>query len=149
MTVYECKYAFSRSVVFDSLHPYGLQPARLLCPWNSPDKNPGVGCHTLLQGIFLTQRLNPFPLHLLHWQMGSLALALSGKPKCMKHHIKNSSILDSSYFYTQIGSYFKPWEIKLWSYLEGAFKYSKDLTETVTWRKYMLRITCYSSDSCF
>ena len=31
---------------------------RLLCPWNSPHKNTGVGCHFLLQGIFLTQGLN-------------------------------------------------------------------------------------------
>ena len=30
-------------------------PARLLCPWNLPDKNTGVGGHFLLQGIFLTQ----------------------------------------------------------------------------------------------
>ena len=29
--------------------------ARLLCPWDSPGKNTGVGCHFLLQGIFLTQ----------------------------------------------------------------------------------------------
>ena len=29
-------------------YPYGLWPARLLCPWNSPDKNIGVGCHVLL-----------------------------------------------------------------------------------------------------
>ena len=33
----------------------GLQPARLLCPWDSPSKNTGVSCHALLQGIFLTQ----------------------------------------------------------------------------------------------
>ena len=32
------------------------------CPWNSPGKNTGVGCHSLLQGIFPTQGLNP---HLL------------------------------------------------------------------------------------
>ena len=32
----------SRSVLSDSFQPYGLQPARLLCPWNSPDKNTGV-----------------------------------------------------------------------------------------------------------
>ena len=31
--------------------------ARLLCPWNSPGKNTGVGCHSLLQGIFPTWRL--------------------------------------------------------------------------------------------
>ena len=47
------------SVVWDSVQPYGLQPARLLCPWDSPGKNPGAGCHALLQGIFLTQGSNP------------------------------------------------------------------------------------------
>ena len=31
---------------------------RFLCPWDSPGKNTGVGCHALLQGIFLTQWLN-------------------------------------------------------------------------------------------
>ena len=36
----------------NSLGPDGLQPARLLCPWNSPDKDIGVGSHSLLQGIF-------------------------------------------------------------------------------------------------
>ena len=53
----------SRSVVSYSLRPHGLWPARLLCPWDSPDKNTGVDCHSLLQRIFLTQRSN---LGLLH-----------------------------------------------------------------------------------
>ena len=53
---------FSRYAVSDSLWPHGLQPARLLCLWNFPSKNTGVGCHFLLQGIFPTQGLNP---HLL------------------------------------------------------------------------------------
>ena len=34
----------------NSLQPYGLQRARLLCPWDSPGKNSGVGCHAFLQG---------------------------------------------------------------------------------------------------
>ena len=34
-------------------------------------KNTGVGCHALLQGIFLTQGSNSCLLHLLHWQVGS------------------------------------------------------------------------------
>ena len=34
-----------------------LLPARLLCLWNSPGKNTRLGCHALLQGIFLTQGL--------------------------------------------------------------------------------------------
>ena len=41
-----CKVA---SVVSDSVRPHGLQPTRLLRPWDSPGKNTGVGCHFLLQ----------------------------------------------------------------------------------------------------
>ena len=37
--------------------------ARLLCPWDSPSKTTGVGCQSLLQGIFLTQGSNPGLLH--------------------------------------------------------------------------------------
>ena len=40
----------SCSVVFSFLWPHGLQTTRLLCPWNSPGKNTGMGCHALLQG---------------------------------------------------------------------------------------------------
>ena len=39
--------------------PTLFDPARLLCPWDFPGRNTGVGCHFLLQGIFLTQGLNP------------------------------------------------------------------------------------------
>ena len=38
---------------------HGPQPARLLCPWDSPGKNTGVGYHTFLQGIFPVQGSNP------------------------------------------------------------------------------------------
>ena len=54
------------SVMSDSLTPHGLQPTRLLCPWDSPGKINRVGCHDLLQGIVLTQGLNPLLLCLLH-----------------------------------------------------------------------------------
>ena len=47
----------------DSLQLHGLYPARLLCPWNSPGKNTEVGCHSLLQRIFLVQEWNPSLLH--------------------------------------------------------------------------------------
>ena len=47
------------------------------CPWDSPGKDTGVGCHALLQGIFPTQGSN---LHLLHWQAGSLPLNHLGSP---------------------------------------------------------------------
>ena len=39
---------FSSSVVSDSLWTPGLQPTRLLCSWDFPGKNTGVGCHCLL-----------------------------------------------------------------------------------------------------
>ena len=57
---------FSRSVVSDSLRPHGLQPTRLLGPWDFPGENTGVGCHFLLQGICPTQGLSPHLLCLLH-----------------------------------------------------------------------------------
>ena len=41
--------------VSDSLWPCWVLPAWLLCPWDFPSKNIGVGCHVLLRGIFLIQ----------------------------------------------------------------------------------------------
>ena len=60
--------------------PMDHRPSRLLCPWDSPGKDTGLACHALLQGIFLTQGLNPWFLGLLHWQAGHLPLAPLGKP---------------------------------------------------------------------
>ena len=34
----------------NSVKPYGMQPTSLLCPWDSPGKNSGVGCHFLPLG---------------------------------------------------------------------------------------------------
>ena len=65
---------------FSHVRLNGLWPTRLLCPWDSPGMNTGVGCHALLQGIFSTQGSNPHLLGLLHWQVGSLPLAPPGKP---------------------------------------------------------------------
>ena len=65
-------------IQFNSLQLYGLKPIRLLCLWDFPSKNTGVGCHFLLQGIFPAQGLSPHLLHLLHWQAGSLALSHQG-----------------------------------------------------------------------
>ena len=45
--------------MLDSLRPPGLSPAKLLCPWDSPRMNTGMGCHVLLQGIVSTKGLNP------------------------------------------------------------------------------------------
>ena len=59
----------------DSSWSHRLQPARLLCPWDFPGKNTGVGCSFLFQGIFPPQGSH---LHLLHWQMESLPLGHQG-----------------------------------------------------------------------
>ena len=49
----------------------------LLCPWGSPDKNIGVGCHFLLQGIFPTQGSN---LSLPHCRQILYSLSHQGSP---------------------------------------------------------------------
>ena len=43
------KWKWSHSVVSESCWPHGLQPTRLLRPWDFPGKSTGVGCHRLLQ----------------------------------------------------------------------------------------------------
>ena len=68
---------WSCSVVPNSLRSHGLQPTRLLHPWNFPGKSTGVGCHFLLQGIFPTQGLNP---GLLHCRQMLYPLSYQGNP---------------------------------------------------------------------
>ena len=46
-----------------TLQPHGLQPNRLLCPWDFRGKCTGVCCQFLLQGIFLIQGSNSALLH--------------------------------------------------------------------------------------
>ena len=77
-----CKYCASAHSPShaDSLRPHGLQPSRLLCPWDFPGENTGVGCHLLLQGILPTQGLNPSLLPAtLHWQVDSSPLDPPGQ----------------------------------------------------------------------
>ena len=57
--------------------PVDYRFPRLLCPWDSPSKNTGVGCHFLFEGIFPTQGLN---LRLLFWQADSLPLSHMKSP---------------------------------------------------------------------
>ena len=68
-----------------TLRPHGLEPTRLLCPWDFPGKNTGVRCHALLQGIFPTQGWNPCLLRLLHWQVDSLPRNHLGSPYPLTH----------------------------------------------------------------
>ena len=84
VSLYELLFSKSKSenvkmlVVSDSLQPHGLWPTRLLCPWDSPGKKPGVGSHFLLQGIFLIQGLN---VDLPHCRQFLYHLSHQGNPK--------------------------------------------------------------------
>ena len=73
--MYKTSCLVAKSCLILRLH--GLEPTRLLCPWDFPCKNTGVGCYSLHQGIFLTQGSNS---GLLQWQVGSLPLIHQGIP---------------------------------------------------------------------
>ena len=78
----------------DSLWPHGLEPARLLCPWDSPGENTGVGCHALLQGLF--------PAHIsciscsagrfFTYMLSSVILLCSAWDFCLRTVIRNMSL---------------------------------------------------------
>ena len=56
----------SRSVMSDSFQPHGLQPTRLLGPWDFPGMNTGVGCRSLLcLGHNMGPKLNLYPTPVL------------------------------------------------------------------------------------
>ena len=83
---------WSRSVVFDSLWPHRLQPARLLGPWDFPGNCTGVDCHFLLQGIFPTQGSNP---GLPHCRQRLYRLSHQGSPPgSLVHGIFQAWILE-------------------------------------------------------
>ena len=103
------------SVMSDSLWPHGLQPARLLHPWDFPGKNMGVDCHFLLLENFLTQGLNPGLPHyrqtlyyLSHW--GSIFTIYFALPSLL--HLR-PSILELRKF--------SPWITFLKFFLKNVF----------------------------
>ena len=78
-----------RSLTSDSLQLNGLGLTRLFCPWDSPGKT-GVGCHFLLQGIFLTQGSN---LDLPHCRQTLYHLSHKGISKFTLGHVQMTDIL--------------------------------------------------------
>ena len=76
LTTQSAYLSVSFSVV-NSLQLHRLQRLRLLCPWDFPGKNTGVGCHFLLHGIFLNQGSS---LYFQHWQADSFPLNQSTIP---------------------------------------------------------------------
>ena len=92
------------SVVSDSVTPWVVARQAPLSR-QSPGKNTGVCCHSLLQGSLLTHGLNLLFLPLLHWQAGSLPLVPSGKPDCKWNCITNHK---SSMILTKFGKRTSP-----------------------------------------
>ena len=94
-------FMLSCSVVSDSLRLRRLQPPSLLCPWDYSGKNTAVGCHFLLQGIFLTQGMNP-RLGLLHWQVNSLLLGHLGSSTNFNKDFKMVHIYIYFFFFLKL-----------------------------------------------
>ena len=84
----------SCSVVSDPLRPHGLQPIRLLCSWNFPGKNTGVGSHSLLQGIFPTQGSN---LGLQHCREIHYCLSYQRSPRSCLLESKSVVCIDKEF----------------------------------------------------
>ena len=79
----------------DSLWPHGPWPDRLLCSWGFLNKNTEVGCHALIQGIFLTQGSK---LHLLHYRQILYCWAAEEDLKHVKIVIEKENIHLSLWF---------------------------------------------------
>ena len=72
-----CAQSINSVWVFET--PWTPWPARLPCPWESPGKNTGVGCHSLLQGIVPTQKRVPGVLCDVHLSAYSKPVQPPGK----------------------------------------------------------------------
>ena len=90
-------FALSRSVLSDSLRSYGLQPTRLLCPWDFSTQSTGVECHCLLR---YTQHsltnLHTTYIHTPHVHP-PIPLTHKGIPHPQSHHTHTSTPLRHMY----------------------------------------------------
>ena len=85
---------------------HGLQPARLLCPWDSPGKGTGVGCYFLLWGNFLTQRSNSMSPALVEF-FTTDHLGICGRKKKRRSSVpRSASWLVLYFFFLQISACF-------------------------------------------
>ena len=122
------------------MRPHGRQPARLLCPWNFPGKNTGVGYPLFLQEILPTQRVNP---HLLQWQMGSLPLShqfssvqfssvVQSCPTLRPHELQHARPSCTNIIITK----------NIYFFLRGSIQFVTDCVLGTVLQKYLLRYLC-------
>ena len=98
------KWKGSRSVVYNSSRPHGLQPTRLLRLWDFPGKSTGVGCHHLLHVYLLEmQILRPTSelLSLKHWRWGPAVSVFVSLPTIQFNPHNDPIKLIISIFYKQ------------------------------------------------
>ena len=99
------KWKWSRSSVSDSLQPHGLQPTRLLHPWDFPGKSTGVGCHRLLQvGIYVSSTT------VLTENVESTGVAIKHNPDIWNKPVSGVNLFNSKSFYE------KPFHLRHWKY---------------------------------
>ena len=105
------KWKWSRSVVSDSYRPHGLQPTRLLRPWDFPGKSIGVGCQCLLRFVYNYTTIYVSILK-VEWYLNVLECAL-----------KTSLVVQWLRLCFQCrGSVFDPWSENLRSHMPGCGK---------------------------
>ena len=78
----------SHSVMFNSLQPYGLSLTRLLCPWDGPGKNTGVGCHFPLPRDFPYPGIEPTSSEPSALAGGFFTTEPPGEPSLIVHMYK-------------------------------------------------------------
>ena len=110
-----CCCCLVASVVSNSVRRCGLQPAKLLCPWDSLGKSTKVGCRALLQRIFPTQGSNPGLQHCRQ----SLYLSHQGSPFQLLQQSPSQDIHTGGVFYQRFKS-LRPWPTSsLFSVIKG------------------------------
>ena len=101
------KWKWSCSVVSDYSRPHGLQPTRLLCPWDFLGKSTGVGCYCLLQSllsVYLTEKYEKWIIFV-----------------CLFVYLLPMRYMDSMPHRKQT-SFFKQWGWVMWKQINGAIK---------------------------
>ena len=95
------KWKWSRSVVSDPQRPHGLQPTRLLRPWDSPGKSTGVGCHCLLRIKMLQGKKKKKNTGLFTWTIRHLkgSEIFSFQTKCLP----KSTLIDKHFRGDRVG----------------------------------------------
>ena len=89
----------SHPVMSSSWQPHGLYLARLLCPWDFPGKNIGMGSHSLLRRISWPRDLTQVPCiaarFLTIWAIRHAHVCSYWSTKSSSHLLINTSLLDN------------------------------------------------------